>query len=385
VTASRSRGTGLIIIAFAVFCVGVLEFLALNMGQASFVGSSYTIHAIFSDADGLPTNSDVRAIGVDVGKVVSISHDPAYPGETVATLQITDASASPVYTNGYANVRPKTLLGEKYVDLTVGGGAAVERIADGGFLPVAQTGKDVSNDEIFNAFDATARQQQQQVFKELDAATFQRSPDIQAILPQLTKVVSSLAPLAKVYEKDQPQVDDIFVQFNTFMQTVADEHEQLAGLLKNGNVALGAIAQRDQALITTLQKAADFSTEINNAVAPTIAAQRQAIQALAPALDAQNRLLNQIVAPQSSCGNRPCGIDQLFLGTLTGNINYPNNQVTVTYNSGELVALEWDSMFSQPVAACPDPESLPGGAVVTGCDAHRALGFVFSPHGGVGP
>jgi ABC-type transporter Mla subunit MlaD len=194
--------------------------------------------------------------------------------------------------------------------------------------------------------------------------------------------VSDLQPLAHLYEKDQPQVDNIFVQFNTFMQTVADEHEQLAGLLQNGNVALGAIAQRDQALITTLQKAADFSTEINNAVAPTIAAQRQAIQQLGPALQAQNNLLNQIVAPQSYCGNRPCGIDQLFLGTLTGNINYPNNQLTVTYNSGELVTLEWDSMFSQPTRDCPDAEPQVGGGHVPGCDPHRALGFVFSPHGG---
>jgi phospholipid/cholesterol/gamma-HCH transport system substrate-binding protein len=378
----RTRMSLLIIAVFTVICIAGMEFLAINMGQGAFLDSSYTVHAIFSDADGLPTNSDVRAIGVDVGKVVSISHDPAYPGETVATLQITDASANPVYTNGYANVRPKTLLGEKYVDLTVGGGATAEPIAAGGYLPISQTGKDVSNDEIFNAFDATARRQQQLVFQELDAATFGRSADIQAILPQLTKVVSDLQPLARLYEKDQPQVDNIFVQFNTFMQTVADEHEQLAGLLSNGNIALGAIAQRDQALITTLQRAADFSTEINNAVAPTIAAQRQAIQQLAPALQAQNDLLNQIVAPQSYCGNQPCGIDQLFLGTLTGNVNYPNNQLTVTYNSGELVTLEWDSMFSQPTSGCSDLEPAFGGGQLPGCDAHRALGFVFSPHGG---
>jgi hypothetical protein len=71
------------------------------------------------------------------------------------------------------------------------------------------------------------------------------------------------------------------------------------------------------------------------------------------------------VAPQTVCGNRPCGIDEVFTGTLLGNVNYPNDQLTVSSTqtacaapkgsnqpghcgSGELVTLLWDSMFSQP-------------------------------------
>lgn len=347
-TQSRTVSNAILVAIFTVFCIAVLEFLAINIGQGSPVASSYSVHAVFSDADGVPTQADVRVSGVDVGKVVDITHDPSLPGETVVTMQITDGNAIPLYNNGYAMIRPKTLLGEKYVDLTVGSGASAEAIASGGFLPPAQTGKSVSNDEIFNAFDSTTRAQQQQVLAALDAATFQRSGDIQAILPQLSKVVSDLQPLAHVYEKDQPQVDDIFVQLNTIMQTLADEHQQLGGLLSNGNVALGAIAQKDQALIATLQGAGTFSTEINNAMAPTIAAQRQAIQELAPALQSQDALLNQIVAPQATCGGKPCGIDQVFTGTLLGNLNYPNDQLTVTSNAGELVTVMWDALFSAP-------------------------------------
>src|SRR5207237_4352281 len=114
-----------------------------------------------SDADGLPTAADVRAIGVDVGKVVEVSHDPRYPGESVATLQITDPKAVPVYSNGYANVRPKTLLGEKYVDLTVGGGPLAQPITDGGSLPIAHTGKDVSKDALFHSLEAPGREHEQ--------------------------------------------------------------------------------------------------------------------------------------------------------------------------------------------------------------------------------
>jgi virulence factor Mce-like protein len=340
---------------FTIFCFLVMEFLAINIGQPNPLSSGYTLHAVFADADGVPTAADVRVSGVGVGKVTSVSHDPNSPGYSVVTIEIDDTQAVPVYSNGFAKVRPKTLLGEKYVDLSVGSSASAEAIGSGGYLPVAETGKDVSNDEIFNALDAPTRAEQQQVIAALDAATFQRSGDIQAILPQLAKVVSDLQPVAAVYEKDQPQVDDIFLQLNVILQTLADEHQQLAGLLRNGNIATGAIAQKDTALIATLQQAAGFSTEINNAMAPTVAAQRRAIQELGPALQAQQSLLNLVVAPQAECGGKPCGIDQLFTGTLLGNLNYPNNQLSIASRSGELVADEWDALFSQP---SPDNRAL---------------------------
>src|ERR1700736_5081513 len=108
-----------------------------------------------------------------------------------------------------------------------------------------------------------------------------------------------------------------------------------------------------------MQNAGSFATEINNAMAPTVAAQRQAIQQLGPTLDSQNNFLNLVEGPQSTCGGRKCGIDEVFTGTLLGNINYPNDQLTVSSTQaacspplgtsqpghcggGELVTLLWD-------------------------------------------
>lgn len=334
---------------FTLFCFLVIEFLAVNIGQPNPFSSDYTVHAVFADADGIPTAADVRLSGVVVGKVTSISHDPSSPGYSVVTLDISNSAATPIYTNGFAKVRPKTLLGEKYVDLSVGSRNTAEAIASGGFLPVAETGKDVSNDEIFNSFDSATRAEQQQVLAALDGATRDRAGDIEAILPQLQQVVANLSPVARVYEKDQQQTDDIFVQLNTIMQTLADEHRQLAGLLANGNIALGAVAQKDQALVTTLQEASNVATELNAAMAPTIAAQRQSLDELAPTLASQNTLLYDIVGPR--CGGHACGIDTVIAGTLTGQVAYPNDQLNVTSPNGERVASLWDSMFSEPGTA----------------------------------
>jgi virulence factor Mce-like protein len=342
-----------ILAVFTIFCFLVMEFLAVNIGQPNPLSADYTLHAVFADADGIPTAADVRVSGVAVGKVTAISHDPKSPGYSVVTLQISNAQAVPVYSNGFAKVRPKTLLGEKYVDLTVGSSTTAEAIATGGYLPVAETGKDVSNDEIFNAFDSQTRAQQQQVLAALDSATKGRAGDIQSILPQLQEVVANLTPVAQVYEKDQPQTDDIFVQLNTIMQTLADEHQQLAGFLSNGNVALGAIAQKDQALVTTLQEASNVATEINTAMTPTIAAQRKSLDELGPTLASENTLLYDIVGPK--CNGHACGIDTVIEGTLNGQVAYPNDQLNVTSPNGEGTTGLWDSMFSQPGPSGSNP------------------------------
>lgn len=378
----------IMILIFAAVCIFGMEFLAINIGQPNPLSSDYTVHAVFADADGIPTAADVRVAGVTVGKVTDISHDPNEPGMSVVTLQIGNANAVPVYSNGYAKVRPKTLLGEKYVDLTVGDRAAGEAIASGGYLPEARTAKDVENDEIFNAFDAKTRAQNKVVLQDLDKATQGRAGDIQALLPQLTQLVDDLSPLAKVYEKDNPQVDSIFVQTNIVLKTLADEHEQLASLLRNGNIALGAIAQRNDALVATLQEFSNVAQEINTAAAPTVTEQRETLQKLAPSLDWADKFFQTVVTPSSTCylASGPCksGLTELFTGSLLGQLNYPNDQLTVTNNEGEQTTDVWRWMFAfpqnrffnaSPTSTCGNPDN-PSTPQCT----HSAQNIVLSFH-----
>ncbi|MEO8898495.1 MAG: MlaD family protein [Candidatus Dormibacter sp.] len=375
----RTLINGGILAFFTAFCIIVMEFLAVNIGQPNPLSSDYTVHGVFADADGIPTAADVRVSGVAVGKVTAVSHDPSSPGFSVVTMHISDTHAVPIYSNGFAKVRPKTLLGEKYVDLTVGSSAAAEAISTGGYLPVAETGKDVSNDEIFNSFDAATRADQQQVLAALDQATKGRAADVQSIIPQLQQVVANLSPVAQVYEKDQPQTDNIFVQLNTIMQALADEHQQLAGFLANGNVALGAVAQKDAALVGTLQGASNVAGELNAAMTPAIAAQRTALDRLAPTLVSENSLLYDVVGPK--CGGHACGIDTVIAGTLNGQVAYPNDQLNVTSPNGEAVTGLWDSMFSEPGSNGPTAGRNPAnGSSACTSSGNCALNIVLSFH-----
>jgi virulence factor Mce-like protein len=348
VTRRRVTVNAVMVLAFAALCVGAMEFLAVNIGQPNPLGAAYRVRAVFANADGVPTAADVRVAGVQVGKVTRVDHDPAYPDATVVTIAISDARAVPVYSNGTAKVRPKTLLGEKYVDL-VPGDRRGEELAGNGMLPQSNTTTTVEVDQIFNAFDARTREEQRLVLQALDAATQHRSGDLQAIIPQLQQGVANLVPVAQVYEKDNPEMGRILANLAILMGTLGDEHQQLAGLLANGNLALGAIAQRDRSLVTTLREASNVAAELNAAAAPTVGAQRQALARLAPALGAERSFLAQVVDPNPGCPGRPsCGIDEVFTGTLLGQLNYPNDQLTITTPTGLRVTQQWASLFTPP-------------------------------------
>jgi virulence factor Mce-like protein len=348
VTRRRAMVNAVMVLVFAAVCVGAMEFLAVNIGQPNPLGAAYRVRAVFANADGVPTAADVRVAGVQVGKVTRVDRDPAHPDATVVTIDISDSRAVPVYSNGTAKVRPKTLLGEKYIDL-VPGDRRGEELASNGTLPQTNTTTTVEVDQIFNAFDARTREEQRLVLQALDAATQHRSGDLQAIIPQLQQGVANLVPVAQVYEKDNPEMGRILTNLATLMGTLGDEHQQLAGLLANGNVALGAIAQRDQSLITTLREASTVAAELNAAAAPTVDAQRRALAKLAPALGAERSFLAQVVDPNPGCPGRPsCGIDEVFTGTLLGQLNYPNDQLTITTPTGLRVTQQWASLFTPP-------------------------------------
>lgn len=357
---SRVVVNAVLLAVFALVCVVAMEALAINIGQPNPLSHDYTVRGLFTDADGLPSAADVRVAGVVVGKVTGISHDPDFPGYTVVTMDIQDDRANPIYHNGSASIRPKTLLGEKYVDLFIGNGTS-ERIASGGYMDPGTGTKSVSNDEIFNAFPKETRAAQQKVLASLNQALSGRSGDITAILPQLDTVLQNLKPVARIYEQDTSTgvVDSIFTNLDTVMQTLADEHTQLAGFLSHGNQALAAINARDNSLVTTLTEATRVQDEFTSVINPTVDSQHQSIDKLPHAIDDLHTFVDQVVYPQAACGGKDCGLIRLLTGTLIGQINYPNDQLSVSdlcakgkpgpdSCEGEYVTNEYDSMFSRP-------------------------------------
>lgn len=108
-------------VAVGIFLViGFLSvaYLSLKFGNFQLIGErGYVLSADFSSVGGLKSGAPVEIAGVDVGRVKSITLDPATYRAKVA-LQIKPAVK--VQEDAIASIKTKGLLGEKYVKLAPG-------------------------------------------------------------------------------------------------------------------------------------------------------------------------------------------------------------------------------------------------------------------------
>ena len=104
---------GLFMIA-GIVCLG---YLSIKLGRLEVMGGKgYEIRAYFANSGGLKTGASVVIAGVDVGRVKSIVLDD-YKALVVmwvsSDVRITD--------DAMASIKTKGLIGEKFVEITVGG------------------------------------------------------------------------------------------------------------------------------------------------------------------------------------------------------------------------------------------------------------------------
>jgi phospholipid/cholesterol/gamma-HCH transport system substrate-binding protein len=104
--------------AFVLAGIISISWMAVKLGQIGGIGASgYALEAVFTDAGGMRSGSDVMMAGVVVGRVgdVVVNED----SEAKLTLLIDDGI--PVTSDAIASVRTKGIIGERYIRITQGG------------------------------------------------------------------------------------------------------------------------------------------------------------------------------------------------------------------------------------------------------------------------
>ncbi len=116
---------------------GLLAFMALQIGALRSFGKTIEVKAAFSDAAGLSEGAVVSVAGVSVGRVESLRVES---GGAMAVLSI-DADAG-LREDVRLAVRARSVLGEKYVELTPMGDTA-PILKDGGKLVSVGSGVEI--------------------------------------------------------------------------------------------------------------------------------------------------------------------------------------------------------------------------------------------------
>src|SRR5438128_4567696 len=325
------------VLFFATVCLGGLGLIALNMGLRGPWSNEFALSAQFTSANGLVPQAEVRVSGVHVGTVIAITD--AGGGDALVRMALQPGIQLRQDTR--AVIRPKTLLGEKFVELVRQQGSTQGYLASGAMIPKAQTGQAIEIDDILNAMDAPTRKSMSESFRQLGIALDGRQQDIGAALPPLDATMTNLRPLARVGESRQQELDRILTNLNTIMQALADEQDQLGRIVDSGDQVMSAMASRDQALAGTVQNAAAVFASLDLALRNVTPANRASLAKSPPTIAAGQRVL-ALTNPQ---------VDQLLPELLLGQISYPNHQLNVANAESLGLAAEWISAFAQQDAA----------------------------------
>ena len=284
----RSRKGGL-----SPFKAGLLAIIAIcvfiYLGFTKFANpfaSPYTVHAVFTNANGLKPGSLVRIAGINVGKVQSVGPVPdckigGTPQKTVAggsqqcsaadvTMTI-DNSGLPIHKDATFAIRPRIFLeGNFFVDVSPGTPEAPVAPDDYTF-PIQQGTEPVQFDQVLTSLQSNTRQNLQTLLQQFGTALKKGGPSFNA----------SIKYWLPAYEYSAIVAHD----------ALGIEPHDLSNAINDQGTVSGAIdthPQNLQNLITNFNTTADAFARENVSLEKAVAALPKTLEAAIPAFNALN-------------------------------------------------------------------------------------------------
>lgn len=119
----KNRSIEFLVGSFVLSGLAAVFYLAIQVGSARFFGSDcYTVTARFSSASGVNPGSRVEIAGVRVGTVKDVVLDEFF--DAIVTLELPNSLELDEDT--IASVKTSGLIGDRFIDLSPGGGFPME-------------------------------------------------------------------------------------------------------------------------------------------------------------------------------------------------------------------------------------------------------------------
>jgi phospholipid/cholesterol/gamma-HCH transport system substrate-binding protein len=265
---------------------------AFNASKLPFLNGGSTYHANFADAAGLKTGDDIRISGVKVGTVTSVELD----GAQVLVGMRVDSDLR-IGADSRADIKIKTLLGQKYVSLTPEGtGTLAEAIplartttpldVTAAFQGLGERAGDIDTAQLAHAFDTIAEtfkdtpdyvHESLRGLRRLSTSVASRDDALQALLDRANGVTQTLAAR-------DTQVAQLINDSNLVLQTVYEQRavihrllvdttrvsRQLAGLVQDNRAIIGPALRNLEKTLTILERNQDSLDATIHLAAPFI-------------------------------------------------------------------------------------------------------------------
>ena len=256
----------------------VVSYLAYTKFANPFA-SKYTVHATFSNANGLQPGSLVRIAGVNVGTVTGVSPEPGCTSsaKNQSTCQAADVTMTisnqglPIHDDATFAIRPRIFLeGNFFVDVSPGTPEAP--VAHGGHtFPIQQGVEPVQLDQVLTGLQGNTRQNLQTLLQQFGKAVKVGGPSYN----------NSIQYWLPAYEYSSIVAHDALgIQPHDLSNYIAAQGS-VAG-------AIDAHPQRLESLITDFNTTANAFARVNTALENTVVQLPRALSAAIPAFNALN-------------------------------------------------------------------------------------------------
>ena len=230
--------------------IGVVVALALASFRIVNGLTEYRLVVPLDSADGLYPGSDVLIAGAKAGTVRDISLDGS---QTLVTIAVDDAYA-PVHADARLTVRPKSLLGEKYLALDPG---SAGMLPSGSRLSQLQVARSVDLQDVVNILDQPTREKLRTLVISLGGGLAGRGLDTNQTLSNGRQDLDHLAAITDTLAARDQELQQVIKGLDQVTAELAssDRRTQLGALIANSEALLHSLSQQDAQIKTTLTAA----------------------------------------------------------------------------------------------------------------------------------
>jgi phospholipid/cholesterol/gamma-HCH transport system substrate-binding protein len=303
----------------------------------------------FPSASGLVAGSDVLEAGSKVGTIYSI--EPIAGDQARVTVQV-EGDHWPLHKGLDADIRPKSLLGEKYVDLHDGSSKGPAYDASQ-VLHASADSVPVELDTFINSLDTDTRSALRVLLNDLGAGLAGRGVDLNQAIQTGRDDLAHLAVTGKTLNNRDPDLDRILVGLDGLFQKITqdDQLNQMSQLIDNGKATLDAVEAEQAAFSRSFADSELALREANVSFGSVVQNLRNTLD-VAPALlsnvNEEANLLayagNATLSSHSpdgtfSCGKPACQVDLLAHSIVGGPYTTGGAQEWVTEPDGSIKVL----------------------------------------------
>ncbi|HYQ77499.1 MAG TPA: MlaD family protein [Solirubrobacterales bacterium] len=275
-----------VLLALGLVAAVVVVVLLVSGGGGSSDG--YRVRAVFDNGGFMVKGEEVRVAGANVGEIesvdVSMPGEPvAYengkavekPGKAIIVMKIEDPGFQDFRQDATCQIRPQSLIGEKFVDcrttLPRAPGSEppppLKQIEDGEpgegqyLLPLGNNGTSVDPDLINDIQSLPYAQRFRLIFNELGAALAGRGEDLEVLVKRANPVLRDVDRLFGILSAQRKQLAQLASDSDAILDPLSRERRALAGFLTNSGAAAEASSEKGPELEEALQKFPTFLAE----------------------------------------------------------------------------------------------------------------------------